>query len=158
MRAHPCKATANASIGAQGDYDEANSLFRRAAAEASQALPAGGGSSPGARLEPSPWALREAAASAISGLGQVGLARRQWDAAEEPLSEVRDHAVRCCRHCLCTFTVVFLHVLARPLQARSSGKLLRSSRRDTTVSWRPCHHSGKLYQLLMYMPFADFAA
>ena len=77
------------AIGAQGNYEEATSLFRRAAAGASQALPAGGSTSPGSRLEPSPWALREAAASAVSGVGQASLARAQWDAAEEPLSEVR---------------------------------------------------------------------
>ena len=86
------------SICAQGDYEEATSLFRRAAAGAARALPAGGGSSPGARLEPSPWALCEAAASAVSGPGQASLAQKQWDTAEEPLSEVRDPATRYRRH------------------------------------------------------------
>lgn len=86
------------SICAQGDYDEATSLFRRAAAGAARALPAGGSSSPGAPLEPSPWALREAAASAVSGPGQASLAQKQWDSAEEPLSEVRNPATEYCRH------------------------------------------------------------
>ena len=111
------------SVCAQGDYDEAASLFRRAAAGASQALPAGGSSALGARLEPSPWALREAAASTVSGLGQAALARKQWDAAEEPLSEVRALALRSCRHTVCPVMLELLDVLARPLWARSRGRL-----------------------------------
>ena len=98
MRAFGVRDRPKPSICAQGDYEEATSLFKRAAAGAAQALPAGGSSSPGARLEPSPWALREAAASAVSGPGQASLAQKQWDTAEEPLSKVRNRAKKCCRH------------------------------------------------------------
>ena len=73
---------------AQGEYDEATSLFDRAAAGARHALSAGGASSVSMSAEPSPWALRETLASACSGPGQGSLGQKQWAAAEEPLSEV----------------------------------------------------------------------
>lgn len=73
---------------AQGDYDEATSLFSRAAAGAGHALSADSASSASMRAEPSPWALRETLASACSGAGQASLGQKQWEAAEEPLSEV----------------------------------------------------------------------
>ena len=70
----------------QGEYEEATGLFRRAASGAKQAL--ADTASPGMHLAPSPWALRETAASALSGSGQAYLGQKRWEAAEEPLSEV----------------------------------------------------------------------
>ena len=106
----PCKGSAEAvHLHAQGDYEEATSLFGRAAAGAARALPADGSSSPGARLEPSPWALREAAASAVSGPGQASLAQKQWVTAEESLSEVRVPTTRYCRHiCALSFWNIWM--------------------------------------------------
>ena len=72
----------------QGDYKEATSLFNRAAAGAKQALSSDSTLSTTMRTEPSPWALRETLASACSGAGQASLGQKQWEAAEDPLSEV----------------------------------------------------------------------
>ena len=72
----------------QGDYEEATSLFNRAAAGAKQALSADSTLPTSMRTEPSPWALRETSAGACSGAGQAILGQKQWEAAEEPLSEV----------------------------------------------------------------------
>ena len=47
-------------------------------------------------METSPWALKESAASARSGAGQAALAQRQWEAAEEPLSEVASEYLQLC--------------------------------------------------------------
>ena len=79
----------------KGEYEEATGLFRRAASSTAGALSAGIGSL-GMRIEPSPWALKESAASAHSGAGQVALAQRQWEAAEEPLSEVASKYLQLC--------------------------------------------------------------
>ena len=79
----------------QGDYEEAMSLFSRAAAGARQALSADNILSPSMRAEPSPWALREALTSACSGAGQASLAQKQWEAAEDPLSEVSPGCLPC---------------------------------------------------------------
>ena len=47
-------------------------------------------------MEPSPWALKESAATARSGAGQAALAQKQWEAAEEPLSEVASKHLQLC--------------------------------------------------------------
>lgn len=70
----------------QGDYDEATALFQRAisGAEAAQAEFSISATSP----HQSPFFLGETRASAKGGLGQVAAMQKDWDKAEEILSEV----------------------------------------------------------------------
>lgn len=72
----------------QGDCEEASSLFMRAAAGAKHAITTDSSLLSSMRAEPSPWALRETLAGACSGTGQASLGQKQWEAAEDPLSEV----------------------------------------------------------------------
>ena len=67
-------------------------------------------------MEASPWALKESAASARSGVGQAALAQRQWEAAEEPLSEVALKFLQLCT-CLmsahaCSETLANYHMVS----------------------------------------------
>ncbi|BDA43398.1 hypothetical protein COCOBI_04-4100 [Coccomyxa sp. Obi] len=70
---------------AMGDYDEATALFQRAVAgaEAAQADFKVSATSP----HQSPWLLGETRASAMGGLGQVAAMQKDWDKAEEILSQ-----------------------------------------------------------------------
>lgn len=70
----------------QGDYDEAMALFQRAVAgaEAAQAEFDISATSP----HQSPWLLGETLASAKGGLGQVAAMQKDWDKAEDILSQV----------------------------------------------------------------------
>ena len=76
----------------QGDYDEATALFQRAVAgaEAAQAEFNVSATSP----HQSPWLLAETRASAMGGLGQVAAMQKDWDKAEEILSQVALSTIR----------------------------------------------------------------
>lgn len=69
----------------QGDYDEAAALFQRAVSGAEAAL---ADVSVSEATSQSPWALGETRASTLGGLGQAAMVRKDWDKAEETLSQV----------------------------------------------------------------------
>lgn len=70
----------------QGDYDEATALFQRAVSGAEAAL--SGATDADAAPPLLPWAVRETHASALGGLGQAAMLHKDWDKAEEILSQV----------------------------------------------------------------------
>ena len=82
----------------QGEYDEAAALFQRAVTGAETALTDFGVSEKVASHQ-SPWVLGETRASALGGLGQVATVHKDWEKAEEILSQVAS----CIPQCLYNF-------------------------------------------------------